>query len=372
MKVVKSGNTYRITDDAVIQDSLASGTYTLEYAKGVGTFLEKTDDLLIGEQKIYGESVNKSEMVIKAFNHSKRSLGVMYGGPKGTGKTLAVRYLSTVLRNDYGIPTVIVENPVPGMVSFIKSIKQEVLILFDEFEKNFQRKSDDNFSQEDLLGLFDGISQNKHLYVITYNNQQGISEYLIDRPGRFHYNISLGNPDEKTIEEYIKDNTEDVDGYWLNEQIDKVIKLSKIYDLNYDSLRALTFELGLGNSVSEVIKDLNIGKGIMYSNKSYRVRIFNKNDEEVFNSVDDFNLIDGSTVVEDIYAEFRLNLNYSKAQSDGSVIIPAIGIKYRWLSSDVDEQEELLKRYPDRQNTELSKAIITQERVDQFRYDRVI
>ena len=92
------------------------------------------------------------------------------------------------------MPVIIVDTYIPGLANFIEEIEQEVMVMFDEFDKTFGgvNKSDGMADpQTELLTLFDGLAQGKKLYVITCNNLNTLSDYLVNRPGRFHYHFRL-------------------------------------------------------------------------------------------------------------------------------------------------------------------------------------
>lgn len=102
--------------------------------------------------------------------------------------------------------------------------------------------------------MFDGLDSTKKLYVITCNNIGRISEYMIDRPGRFHYRFELKNPNPDEITEYLTDNLKPE----YHDVITRVVNYSVIASVTYDWLRAIAFELNCGYPFDEVIEDLNI------------------------------------------------------------------------------------------------------------------
>ena len=136
-----------------------------------------------------------------------------------------------------------------------ESIEQEVVVLFDEFDKTFDgiKVSENSASaQASMLSLFDGMSTGKKLFVITCNSLSGMNEYLLNRPGRFHYHFRFNYPTADEIREYLQDKLDKQ--YW--EEIDKVISFSQKVDLNYDCLRAIAFELNMGDKFENAIQDL--------------------------------------------------------------------------------------------------------------------
>lgn len=95
--------------------------------------------------------------------------------------------------------------------------------------------------------------------VVTCNELYGLNDYLINRPGRFHYHFRFEYPSDSEIQEYLCDKLDR--NYWS--QIDAVIAFSRKVDLNYDCLRSIAFELNTGNDFADAIKDLNMmTKGI--------------------------------------------------------------------------------------------------------------
>ena len=105
-----------------------------------------------------------------------------------------------------------------------------------------------------MLTLFDGLYDGKKLFVITCNELRNLSDFLVNRPGRFHYHFRFDYPDADDITEYMQDKL-------LKEkygEITKVISFSKKVPLNYDCLRAIAFEINHSGDFENAIKDLNI------------------------------------------------------------------------------------------------------------------
>ena len=214
--------------------------------------------LLYGASTTYhtfniSEKVNK---VLNAFPNFNKNLGVILSGAKGIGKSLFSKILA-VEAVKKGLPVIIVDTYIPGIANFIEEFEQEVLVMFDEFDKTFGNiKAADGMAnpQTELLTLFDGLAQGKKLYVITCNNLNTLSDYLVNRPGRFHYHFRFDYPTDSEITEYMRDKLHKE--YYG--EISKVIAFSKRVSLNYDCLRAIAFELNTGLQFQEAIKDMNI------------------------------------------------------------------------------------------------------------------
>lgn len=254
MKIIKSGLKNMVHgDDLIISDHLEPKTYKVGFSEMQGFFLLEVTDLKVAEEKIYGENESKVDKTLRAFMNSKRSIGAMFTGKKGYGKSLSLQLLSKKAIEEHKLPVIIVTVNVPGLSNFIQSIEQEVVVIFDEFEKIFSVDGGGE-NQERMLSLFDGLAISKHLYVISANEMDRISTYLINRPGRFHYHFEFAEPTPQEVLEYMEDK--------LNPEYKNVatsvMELSKRTKFNFDTLRAIAFEINLGYRLSSAIKDLNI------------------------------------------------------------------------------------------------------------------
>ena len=256
MRIIKVGNTFRTYDDSLETfDKLPAQNYVVRFQKNSGFFLEKYADIEIKE-KTYGVHMSKVEKVLKAFPKAEKNLGVILSGNKGIGKSLFAKTLA-VEATKVGLPVIIVDTYIPGIASFIEEIEQEVMVLFDEFDKTFGSiKAADGMAdpQTEMLTLFDGLSQGKKMFVITCNDLNSLNSYLVNRPGRFHYHFRFEYPSDVEITEYLEDK---LDKQYYSE-IEKVISFAHKVDLNYDCLRAIAFELNFGEPFEIAIKDLNI------------------------------------------------------------------------------------------------------------------
>lgn len=253
MKVVNFGNTYDVYNGTLnTYDMLPTQTYYVRFQEFKGFYLEKRNNIEIGEDKIYGVHTEKVQKVLNAFSKFTRNLGVILSGDKGIGKSLFARCLS-VSAAQMDIPTIIVDQYIPGIDSYIEKIEQEVLVLFDEFEKTFSKEEE----QTSLLSLFDGYSTGKKLFVITCNDYRRLNQFLINRPGRFHYHIQFKYPTTDEIREYLRDKVEPQ----YHNEIDGIVRFAqRSGNINYDCLRAIAFELNMGVCCNDALSDINIIK----------------------------------------------------------------------------------------------------------------
>lgn len=251
MNVIKADSRFKIyNEDLETFKYLPAGTYNISFNPMEGFSLVSRPNLEVKERKIYGNSPAKIEKIMKSYVASSRNFGVMLSGEKGVGKSMFVRLLSQRMVRQ-GLPVIIVTNAIPGIASFIGSIEQECAVIFDEFEKTF---SDENNEQDQLLSLFDGMDGGHKLFVVTFNEVGKVSQFMLNRPGRFHYHLTIGAPSSEEVAEYMKDNLKpEYHGY-----IREVVNLALIGRMPYDYLRAIAFELNQGYTLKEAMADLNI------------------------------------------------------------------------------------------------------------------
>ena len=206
MKVISTGSKFDIyPNDLKSYDFLPADYYVVRFHPKEGFHLEKYSEFQLTESKIYGIHLEKVHKVLKSFEAFNRNLGVILSGDKGIGKSLFARLLGSEAVNK-GIPVIIVEGFIEGIGSFIDSIDQEILVLFDEFDKTFARGRDDGVDpQASMLSLFDGVAQGKKLFVVTCNELRGLNGFLVNRPGRFHYHFRFEYPSAEDIRNYLRD-----------------------------------------------------------------------------------------------------------------------------------------------------------------------
>lgn len=253
MNVINAGSRYQIYgEDVKTYPKLPVGTYIVNFHPMQGFSLAIRHDLTVTEEKIYGNSLYKVSKVMKSYNAVRRNFGVLLSGQKGIGKSLFVRLLAEESIKA-GLPVVTVTMAAPGIATFISSIEQDCVVIFDEFEKTFTMTSEEN-QQDELLSLFDGMDGGHKLFIVTCNDLDHMSQYMLNRPGRFHYHFTMTPPTPEEVEEYMRDKLEPQ----YHDNIHDIVNLANVVDMPYDYLRAIAFELNQGYSLKEAMSDLNI------------------------------------------------------------------------------------------------------------------
>lgn len=255
--IIATGTTYLFYDESVTtHDVLPPKTYKVQWSPNSGFSLRRVADLTIGESKIYGDTTERADRIIRNYRRAGRSLGALASGDKGMGKSLLMRVLADRFTSELNLPVVLVEGDHPGIADFLDMLP-ECMVVFDEFEKTFAPSGDEEdeprfAAQQQFLGLFDGLSATKRLYVLTVNNVKNIDEHLVNRPGRLHHHLRFTYPSTAEVRAYLNDADTPA------AEVDKVVRFSSRARLNFDHLRAIAFGLGDGERFEDIIADLNI------------------------------------------------------------------------------------------------------------------
>lgn len=247
---LKAGSRYQVSTKTALDlhDRLPVGTYTVKLDPLSGYYIEQIENFEI-KGKLYGDTVRHSARILNTFGERPDSTGVLLSGEKGSGKTLLAKKLSLDAQK-HSIPTIVINAPHCGEAfnSFMQMIEQPVVVIFDEFEKVYDRDE-----QEHLLTLLDGVYPSKKLYIITANDRYRINEHMRNRPGRLYYRLDFSGLDNDFIIEYCEDTLKNKD------QIDSVLRVASMFSqFNFDMLKALVEEMNRYNeSAQEAIQLLN-------------------------------------------------------------------------------------------------------------------
>ena len=250
---LKSGNTYRVASDEAmdIQRKLPAGNYVIKLNEMSGElYLEGIDNFNI-PNKMYGNCLKHTDKIIRTFMDRDNATGVMMTGEKGSGKTLLTKNVAIQLANQ-GVPTIVINQPWCGdkFNTFIQNIEQPCAILFDEFEKTY-----DKDQQESILTLLDGVFPTKKLFMITCNDKWRVDSHMRNRPGRIYYMLDFKGLDEPFIREYCYDNLKDAS----LKNVDSMVNIGSLFaEFNFDMLKSIVEEMNRYNeSPQEALEMLN-------------------------------------------------------------------------------------------------------------------
>jgi hypothetical protein len=252
---LKSGNAYFV-NGVVPEDSfefLPPGTYALKEKKPNGPlYFEAIDDFKMPD-KMFGDVSKNTDRILNTFLDRPDATGVMLTGEKGSGKSFLAKNLAAQAAKLHKIPTILINQPWCGETfnTFIQSIKQPMILIFDEFEKVYDR--DD---QSELLTLLNGVYPSKKLFIFTCNDVHKVSEYMHNRPGRLYYLIEYDGLNSDFIIEYCQYKLKPE----LQHHINSICSFSNLFSkFNFDMLQALVEEMNRYNEPpDEAIRLLNI------------------------------------------------------------------------------------------------------------------
>ena len=264
---LKSGKSFNVTSKEAmdLHDSLPAGNYTIKEHPMTGAlYLEMIDAFEI-HGKRYGDLTKNTDRILNTFNSRPNTTGVMLAGEKGSGKSLLAKNVSMSAAT-MGIPTIVINAPWHGdrFNSFIQSIDQPCVILFDEFEKVY-----DSEKQEAILTLLDGVFPTKKLFILTCNDKWRIDSHMRNRPGRIFYMMDFVGLTADFIIEYCNDNLKN------KAHIDKLVNIATLFSqFNFDMLKAVVEEMNRYNEGPEdALRLLNVKPEFDSGKSKYKVEL---------------------------------------------------------------------------------------------------
>ena len=317
---IREGNIYRVfhNDSIDLEKVLPAENFIVKFDDFRNQFyLEEVESFSISG-KLYGDVEKNSNRILDTFADRPNATGVILSGEKGSGKTLLIKKISIDGANS-GYPTIIINSQFCGDIfnAFIQNIDQPAIILFDEFEKVYDKEG-----QEAILTLLDGVFPTKKLFMLTCNDKWQIDIHMRNRPGRIFYMLEFEGLQVEFIREYCEDNLINKD------HIENVCKISSVFEpFNFDMLKALVEEMNRYNEpAQEAIRMLNV-KPEYSSNGIFDIKVY-KNGIDITEKISQDNRSFSGNPLKD---QFWVYINNDGASDSDTEV----------LSSDEDEYFKL-------------------------------
>jgi hypothetical protein len=168
--------------------------------------LEETTPFVM-PSKVYCTSRDKRfiDKVLNSYKLSENGFtGVMLSGLKGSGKTIMAKSIA----NESNLPIINIDKSVrPWALRVLVELLGDtnICFMFDELDKLLE-----DYDDSALLQILDGAdTKGKHMILFTCNNEERISEYLIDRCSRIRYWRKFGEISPSLIMEMLNDKLND-------------------------------------------------------------------------------------------------------------------------------------------------------------------
>ena len=157
--------------------------------------------------KVYCTSRDKRfiEKVLNSYKLSENGFtGVMLSGLKGSGKTIMAKSIA----NESNLPIINIDKSIrPWALKVLVELLGDtnICFMFDELDKLLE-----DYDDSALLQILDGAdTKGKHMILFTCNNEECISEYLIDRCSRIRYWRKFDEMSPSLIMEVLNDKLND-------------------------------------------------------------------------------------------------------------------------------------------------------------------
>lgn len=331
---LKSGNTFSVSSKEAmdLHDTLPVGNYVVKQnPMNKQFYLEQIDNFEI-KGKLYGNTTRHAERILNTFNDRGSSTGVMLTGEKGSGKTLLTKKIS-ILAAGQSIPTIVINAAWCGdpFNSFMQNIEQPCIVLFDEFEKVYDKEE-----QEAILTLLDGVYPSKKLFLLTCNDKWRVDQHMRNRPGRIFYMIDFKGLDSDFVREYCEDNL-------LNKNhIDSVCNISSVFNqFNFDMLKAIVEDMNRYNETAQEAMAILNAKPEFSSGARFDVQL-----QIAGLDVDVVHLgnrsWEGNPLTEGIEISYKDYNTEDDLPVDGAIVTSTVGRDWSWNSASF-EPNELLK-----------------------------
>ena len=245
----QSGSDYSPASISTLVNKLPVAIFRMLKSPMGNIYLSQISEKFEFSHKIYGKDDKFIKRVKKTFETTSGNLGILLNGVKGTGKTVTCELIA----NSLNLPVILVDSNFEKLIPFINSLEEDVVLLFDEFEKTFVNDDDNNDISEsvNLLSIMDGASKGNYrkVFLLTTNNLR-VNENLLQRPGRIRYLKNYGNLTEDIILEILDDKL-----FYPEFKTDILTFISKLEIVTIDIVISIIMEVNIHRESPEEFKE---------------------------------------------------------------------------------------------------------------------
>lgn len=219
---------------------LKPSIYSVQFNQMSGFSLLREAEHIAVPERCYGSAQKNVDRVLHSFLSREEPMGTLLSGISGSGKTLFTKLISNECVKR-GIPVVLVNDSydIDELSAFLGKIQQRCVVIFDEFEKTYPigSKDEDRESEAGVLRLLDGVLSTPKLFLLTCNETERLSKFLLNRPGRVRYHFEYDRLEDDVVKQYLTERGV------AEEPAHEIFKLSKLIPkLSFDILRAVVDE----------------------------------------------------------------------------------------------------------------------------------
>lgn len=156
------------------------------YPSQHGLFLKKVGEKFELPEKIFGKEVAaRTTEVGNTWTSVDTNVGCLLIGSQGSGKSLQAKHMCNKACGVEKMPIFSIKKKVDvAILEFISDMAGDAIFYFDEFGKMYKTE-DNEEGTEELLRFFSEKGKYRRMLVATENDDKLISQYMLNRPGRF-------------------------------------------------------------------------------------------------------------------------------------------------------------------------------------------
>lgn len=287
--------------DSIVSDHLPAAVYDLKLKRvenGVTPAFSKRAKQFNIPEKRFGRHERLVSRIIADYDPVNPPLGAIAIGVKGSGKTILMEDICNRMISR-GHPIVFIAEAIPAEI--LREVARAIpnaVFFFDEFGKLYHEPE----ARNSLLTFFGDRTLTGRMFLVTANSFEELSEFMINRPGRFAYRIEMQQMERDAFEDFLKfrkvpaNRTYWLEGIWRSLTFDLLNHIARPL-LEAKDYQDFVEELSIVNTIRPVALQVKLDEVTLHGAKFDRRRMsaqFNGPNIEVrlFEDLDRTQLID--------------------------------------------------------------------------------